>query len=198
MPHDGKGSCGKSNFLCEKVALGEEVEMSGKSMTTEFLKECMADSLLALMRKKDFSKITINEIAAGAGVNRSTWFRNFETKNEALTFKLFTSWQRWAKEHELTERHLYTLDNAGDFFMFNFENRNVLKTIYGANMQSMIYEAFYQVMMPRFGADAQEYYETRFYANGLFGLLDEWVKRDFRETPEEMTAVFFRIVAALG
>lgn len=171
--------------------------MSGKAMTTEFLKECMADSLLALMRKKELSRITINEIAEGAGVNRSTWFRNFETKNEALTFKLVTAWERWAREHELIERHLYSLENAGDFFLFNYENRRVLMTIYGANMQATIYEAFYQVMMPRFGADAQEYYETRFYANGLFGLLDEWVKRDFRETPEEMTAIFFRIVAAL-
>ena len=40
------------------------------------------------MKEKPFSKITINDISDAAGVNRSTWFRNFDTKNDALTFKL--------------------------------------------------------------------------------------------------------------
>ncbi|MBQ1170978.1 MAG: TetR family transcriptional regulator [Lachnospiraceae bacterium] len=48
----------------------------------------MADALLQLMREKQFSKITIKEISDIAGVNRSSCFRNFDTKNEALTFKL--------------------------------------------------------------------------------------------------------------
>ena len=39
--------------------------MGGNTKTTDFLKECMADSLLNLMQEKDFAKITINEIAAG-------------------------------------------------------------------------------------------------------------------------------------
>ena len=54
--------------------------MGASPKTTEFLKECMADSLLLLMRQKSFAQITINEIAQTAGVNRSTWFRNFKTK----------------------------------------------------------------------------------------------------------------------
>lgn len=62
--------------------------MGSNAKTTDFLKECMADALLSAMKEKPFSKITINEIADAAGVNRSTWFRNFSDKNEAITFKL--------------------------------------------------------------------------------------------------------------
>ena len=40
----------------------------------------MSDALLKLMKEKDYEEITINEIAALAGVNRSTWFRNFASK----------------------------------------------------------------------------------------------------------------------
>ena len=50
---------------------------------TAFLKECMSDALLALMSRKPLAKITVDEIAATAGVNRSTWFRNFGSKEEA-------------------------------------------------------------------------------------------------------------------
>lgn len=168
--------------------------MGGNTMTTDFLKECMADSLLKLMQQKEFSKITINEIAEGAGVNRSTWFRNFTTKNEALTFKLVHAWERWAQEHMMADFHRYTPENALDFFQFNFENRQILTVICEANLHATIYDAFYQVMMPQFGADPAECYESRFYANGMFGLLDEWRKRDFRETPEEMTRFFLNIM----
>ena len=50
---------------------------------TAFLKECMSDALLALMSRKSLAKITVDEIAATAGANRSTWFRNFGSKEEA-------------------------------------------------------------------------------------------------------------------
>lgn len=168
--------------------------MSKNAMTTNFLKECLSDSLLRLMNEKDFLKITINEIAEGARVNRSTWFRNYATKNEALTFKLVRLWNRWADEHELLERRRFTLDNAQDFFQFNYENQHILNVIYRADLQSAVYDAFYQVMMPQFGADARECYESRFYSYGLFGLLDEWVKREFVETPKEMTELLYKIM----
>ena len=31
------------------------------------------------------------------------------------------------------------------------------------------------------------------YSYGLFGLLDEWIKRDFQETPEEMVDIIYKI-----
>ena len=91
--------------------------MSGNKRANGFLKECMADALLALMKKREFSKITVNEIAETAGVNRSTWFRNFDTKTEALTYKIVQLWYRWADEHGLAEIKRYTTDNAYDFYV---------------------------------------------------------------------------------
>lgn len=168
--------------------------MGASPKTTEFLKECMADSLLRLMKEKPFSKITVNEIAQAAGVNRSTWFRNFDAKNEALTFKLVRLWYRWADDHGMKERCRYTPDNAKDFFAFNDSIQELLSEIYREGLQACVYNAFYQVMMPQYGADPAECYEARFYSYGLFGLLDEWIKRGFCETPEQITAIFHEMM----
>lgn len=54
--------------------------MGQNAKATDFLKECMADALIQKMQEKPFEKVTVNEIADLAGVNRSTWFRNFKTK----------------------------------------------------------------------------------------------------------------------
>ena len=61
-------------------------------------------------------------------------------------------------------------------------------------MQSAVYDAFYQLMMPQYGANAEECYKTRFYSYGLFGLLDEWVKRGFKETSDEMVRIFYTVM----
>ena len=168
--------------------------MGASPKTTDFLKECMADAILQAMREKPFSKITIQEIAEMAGVNRSTWFRNFSDKHEAITFKLIRLWHRWADEHGMKERCRYTLDNAEDFFAFNYSIQDLLSEIYREKLQVCVYNAFYQVMMPQYGADPGECYEARFYSFGLFGFLDEWIKRDFYETPEEITALFRKMM----
>ena len=172
--------------------------MGASPKTTDFLKECMADAILQAMREKPFSKITIQEITEMAGVNRSTWFRNFGDKNEAISFKLIRLWNRWADEHGLKERRRYTLDNAEDFFAFNFSIREILSEIYREELQACVYNAFYQVMMPQCGADPAACYEARFYSYGLFGFLDEWIKRGFHETPEQITELFRRMMRSAG
>ena len=168
--------------------------MGRGTKTTEFLKECLADALIRLMREKPFEKISIQEIADKSGVGRATWFRNYNGKNEALTFKLIVLWNRWSDEHKISVRDRFTLKNSKDFFEFNFEIRCIMQTIYSANMQSAVYDAFYQVMMPQYGANAEECYKARFYSYGLFGLLDEWVKRGFKETPVEMVRIFYTVM----
>ena len=112
--------------------------MGSNARASGFLKECMADALIQLIPQKEFSRITVNEIAAAAGVNRSTWFRHFETKNDALTFKLVQLWLRYTAVQPQISQH-YTLENAHDFFKFTYQIRELLTTIYQAGAQSAVY-----------------------------------------------------------
>lgn len=167
----------------------------GNAKTTEFLKECLADALIKLLKTKPIEKITVPEIAETADVGRTTFFRNFTSKTEVITYKLIRLWERWADEHGLIEKSKFTLDNATDFFEFNYSIKELLVLINSRDLQPTVYDAFYKVMMPQFGADTQECYESRFYSYGLFGLLDEWVKRGFFETPAQMAEVIKKIVS---
>ena len=167
--------------------------MGQNAKATDFLKECMADALIQKMQEKPFEKVTVNEIADLAGVNRSTWFRNFKTKNDALSFKIVILWNRYRNDHGLSSEK-YTLDNARDFFAFTYENRFLLQLAYTAQVQSSIYDGFYQIMMSQYDGSAYECYRGRFYSYALFGLLDEWVKRDFSESPADLSKIFHKII----
>lgn len=166
--------------------------MGGNAKTTEFLKECLADALIKLLKSKPIEKITIPEIAKTANVGRTTYFRNFTTKNEVLTFKIVKLWDRWADEHRPAESRGYSPENARDFFDFNYSIRELLKLIYVRGLQTVLYDAFYCVIMPCYGADYVGRYKNGFYCYGLFGLLDMWIKCEFKESPEEMTEIFMK------
>ena len=45
----------------------------------------MDEAFLSLLEKKDFEYITIKEICACAGVNRSTFYLHYETTRDLLT-----------------------------------------------------------------------------------------------------------------
>ena len=168
--------------------------MGGNLRTTAFLKECLVDALIKLLKEKPIKKITIPEISELSGVGRTTYFRNFTSKKEMLTFKLVQLWERWAQEQELKECKDFSLNNSLSFFQFNYNIKNLLELIYDRNLLNVVYDAFYIVMMPQSGINALECYKSRFYLYGLLGLLDEWIKRGFYESPEEIAELVKHIV----
>lgn len=171
--------------------------MGKNSKTTDFLKECMADALICLMQEKPLDKISAAEITERAGVGRATWFRHFSSKEEAVTFKLLRLWEHWAEAHNLRDRERYGVDNAIYFFRFNYEIRELHVLIYQVGLRSAIYDAYYGILMPVLdssGEDPRARYEGKFFSYGLFGLLDEWIKNGFRETPRELSHLYRRAI----
>ena len=58
----------------------------GAAKSNDYLKECIADAIIVLIKEKPIEKISIDEIVKKAGVGRATYFRSFSSKNEASTF----------------------------------------------------------------------------------------------------------------
>ena len=163
--------------------------MGANPKTTAFLKECLADALIQLLETKPIEKITIPEIAGLAGVGRTTYFRNFNSKEEMLSFKLLVLWDRWVEVHQVRTRRRYSAENALAFFQFNYSIRALLVLMYNRGLQSSLYRAFSLYWMPLNDADPREYYISSAYSYGIFGILDAWIVRGFRETAEQMAEI---------
>ena len=146
--------------------------MGASPKTTAFLKECLADALIKLLESKPVDKITIPEIAGLAGVGRTTYFRNFGSKEEVLSFKLIVLWERWAEEHGIEKKRKFNTENALTFFQFNFSIKPLLELLYLRDLQSALFRSFYEYMMPANSTDTVDCYTSGFYSYGLFGLLD--------------------------
>lgn len=76
-------------------------------------KDCITESLLYLMKKEKFENITITDISKKAGINRITFYRNFNTKEEVLKCYLDDITDNFIK----TSKILYTPDNFQNAFV---------------------------------------------------------------------------------
>lgn len=162
----------------------------------DYLKECIADAILILIQEKPIEKLSIAEIVQKAGVGRATYFRAFHSKKEAITFKFIKMWEQYCALNGIKIWDSFDLANAQHFFAYNYSIRHILEIVYRAGLQEAIHESFYSIMLTmERRSDVPRLYREKFYAHGLYGLLDEWVKRGFRETPEEMAQTITQIVS---
>ena len=53
-------------------------------MEKKLAKDYITEGLFILMEKKDYKDITITDITNKAGVNRITFYRNFDSKDEII------------------------------------------------------------------------------------------------------------------
>lgn len=150
------------------------------------------------MSEKDLRKVTIDELAARAGVGRATYFRNFSSKEELLTSYLVRRWRAYEKARRLKELPLSHPARALGYFEFCLSLRAENDLMIAQGYAGAILAAFETIVsdadLGRTGG-----YEAAFLAYGLYGMFIAWARGGWRETPQEMASlVSRRILAGLG
>jgi AcrR family transcriptional regulator len=162
--------------------------VSRRAAGTEFLKECIADALLKLMKEKPFDKITVQEITDLANVGRATYFRQFSSKDDVLIYKIRVLWRRWAEKHSLNRKSIYTKENLATFFEFIRSISEISAALVSAEKINVIIIGLGMELGLHEPDTPGELYRYRYISYGIAGVLTEWIKRGYAESPAEMIA----------
>lgn len=170
--------------------------MGRRSESTVFLKNCIGDAVIELLKEKPLDKITVDEIATRAGVGRATYFRYFKSKGDAVIFRLITLWIEYAEEKKLESKNAFTKANALAFFTFYTGIKDTMDLLYSRGLANILFDSF------KFLAEANqqyggEIYHDRFFLYGLFGVLDNWITSGYAETPAEMAEKLIEIFSSI-
>ena len=151
-------------------------------LKSDLSKEYIADALISLMKKKDYSSITNKDITDRAGLSHVTIYHNFKNKNEIISYYLSSLFKKleWSDNN----------DNAYNIFSFFQKHKEFIDLLYKANLQYLILDNIlalheYSVEDPDIIA-----YSKVTVAYLIFGWCDEWYKRGMKQTPEEMSKLF--------
>ena len=169
--------------------------MNRREQLTLDLREDIGSAILQLMREKPLDKITVDELSEKANVGRATFYRQFHSRQEAISWKLHQEWGRYAEQHKLHFQTSASADYARGFFAFIYSLRETNALLIKNSCKYCIFDAMrYSFENMDSGADAKEYYHDHFRAYGLLGLVEGWIDAGYDLSIDEMadlTAAYF-------
>ena len=175
----------------------------------------MDEALLSLLEEKDFAYITVREICARAGVNRSTFYLHYESMSDLLRETVEMIDERFrASVADATndktggeqlaglpreELFLLTDRRLLPYLDFIKRNRRVYAVLHAHaelfgvdKTYELFFRSVFSPILPRYGISEEKHaYMMAFYRHGLAAILMRWVQTGC-ETPAEEIAALIR------
>lgn len=156
-----------------------------KKNQTLFMKLCLADALIKLMATEEYDTIKVNAICNLSGIGRTTFYRHFDNKNnkeELLLFKINYEWDCYKERQEEKVRQ-----NQGQALTeFIYDNRELFSMLYRNGLITVIMKVFETLILGGETCDKATSYLMAYFTYGYFGIIYQWIKYDFDETPEQI------------
>lgn len=177
----------------------------------------MDEALLALLETKDLAYITVKEICAQAGVNRSTFYLHYETIADLLEESvehMNAQFLSYMQQHDpvtflsrlrdcpLEELYLITPEYLTPYLNYVREHRRLFRTAV-ENAASLRLERSYRALLQhvltpileRFHvAEADRDYLLSFYIHGLMAVINTWLKQDCVDSVEHIASVMMQCI----
>lgn len=160
----------------------------------------MDDALIELLLKKDYEYISVKDICLKAGVNRSTFYLHYETKDDLLketikyiNKKFYDSFNNKKidvnKIESLNELILVNKNYLVPYLNYIKQNEKIFKLMYDKpelfnskeNFQNM-YDNIFQPILERFNVPKNEQiYIFEYYSKGVIAIILKWVSLSCKE-----------------
>ena len=161
--------------------------MRRKNVTSEMMMAYIEQALLLLMQSRPYSDITIGEITEKAGVNRSTYYRHFPTKDSIIKSYLNAIMEEYQNRFRNLRSDDYALYLRTMFETF-YEKRADLLLIHQSGLSYLLLD----VLMNRFRFEdipEKEQFQMSYHIGGIHNNMLLWFAHSMRETPAEMTEI---------
>ncbi len=169
----------------------------GKNYTkrNRFTRQCIGESVIALMQDKDFSEITISDIVKKAGVSRMTFYHYFNTKTDALNNYLHEIIDSYIDEcsRSIGIDTFYDAVHVRHAFLFFDQYAEFFLTLAKANLHGMMINAINnyteKLIAPMYPHST---YELYYYGGALLNVFLNWEMNGKQEPVDEIVQVVCR------
>lgn len=175
-------------FEKETLKMAENADGRRVKMTKALLKA----SLIELMKTKSIHTISIKEICSGADINRSTFYRHYNTQydlyDEIVTELLATLIDAYKKSRENGED---LQDSIAAVLEVSEKEREVCLVILSDKGNVTMGESFVKAISPVVEEEASELsiYLFQFMAAGLANIVWTWLNKPVRQSPKELASL---------
>lgn len=165
--------------------------MRKKNITTDMMKSYITESLFFLMEKRSYSEISIGEITKKAGVNRSTYYRNFASKEDIVRFFLDGLMKRYSEAYDKSQEHSMEVYLQILFSSF-YDHKKELLLLSRDRLSPLLLKTFSD-WLNRPGKtlpdSTREQYRIAYHIGGIYNSMILWISHGMAQTPAEMTRI---------
>lgn len=174
------------------------------------------DALIELLNKKDYEYISIKEICEKAGVNRSTFYLHYESKedllNETLDY-ISTKFDSYFDiEHsdflenlkiaDKKELNIISKPYLKPYLEFIKDNKKIFNATFKNSMSmnshkkylKMEKDVFYPLLDKHNIPNNKKKYFLRFYMDGIMGIVKEWILNDCNDDTDYIVELIIECV----
>ena len=156
---------------------------------SSYVKAQMTKSLLELLHERPIEDITVRDLTNRAGVGRVSFYRHFESKEDILRQESDRLIKEWGAAFEQSPgAGLDTL--FPNLFNFLQKNQSFYQALYQAGLSSILMDTIVGTIQHEAEETNAEAYFKSFLAYGIFGWVNEWIRRGMQESGDEMDAQF--------
>ena len=171
--------------------------MRRKDLDHNLIQNCVMEALLQLMKKKNYTEISVGEIAARAGVHRATFYRHFKDKYDVMNYNYSSLLDRHVQDqiiHTMHDLFLMLLKEGQQYWkplvpLFDTEGANSLYRFirdYSFNAAKNIYECGNPHGGERVRTmTSKEILQLQIFAGGSADMYREWIRGNIPLTAEE-------------
>lgn len=158
--------------------------------SNQLTRECITMAMMYLMSEKSYESISISEIAKRAGVSRTAFYRNYQTKDDVVREigqqVIDALSEIINKVHTNADIHNMFLE----FFTQIKEQKDKIELIIKGNISFKLMFPNAQIIENVIPARTKiEHYRMVALDHALWGTVKEWISNDCDLTAEELTQV---------
>lgn len=161
-------------------------------------KEMLVKSLIDLLKKKPYENITITELCVHAQIARRTFYRNFKTIDDVLTFYTDGIIDEFSKELQIHLNDSYENIVIAYFYFWqryldflSLLNKNNLTYIIFTQYIKCFYK-FPYILGKNSNPQPDENsfaIKLAYISGGLWSVLNYWISTGGKQTPEEVAKI---------
>lgn len=161
------------------------------------VKTNITEALFALMHEKSFSDITVTELIRKAGVARASYYRNYDSMEDVLITLVEYVLNSFRNEAEYDLTDYFSYQNVLRSFQYFKMYGTYVLDMYQSGFGSQLLEGlnqFHEDIAGTMSVNSIDKYKLYIYMGALFNTALVWLKGETRESVEDITAVFCRVI----
>lgn len=157
------------------------------------VKEAIIIALIELMKERDFNSITIIDIVKKAGVGRSSFYRNFSSKEDILLLYIAFLFD------DTLAQPLKDEDIQG-YIVSRFRVFRQHKDLFLVLKNSGMLHLLYQQAVNRIKSNIEFHgrylnpYQAAFFSGAVVSVIVQWAENDFCEEEESLADMFIYLM----